>query len=204
MKFHTIIFDLGGVLVDWNPKYVFNDHYFASESDRAYFFDHVCTPDWNEEQDAGRSIVEATNILISQFPEWEAAIRDFYGRWTDMLGGPIRQTVDILKTLKIQNQQKLYALTNWQAGLFEIALVKYDFLHWFDGIVVSGVEKTRKPFPDFYKILLDRYEVDHTGTIFIDDNIRNVEAARALGIYSIHFTKSSQLGEELKQLGILH
>lgn len=204
MKFHTIIFDLGGVLVDWNPKYVFNDHYFESESDRAYFFDHVCTPDWNEEQDAGRSIVEATNVLIGQHPEWETAIRDFYGRWTDMLGGPIRQSVDILKALKIQNQQKLYALTNWQAGLFEIALVKYDFLHWFDGRVVSGVEKTRKPFPDFYKILLDRYDVNPEGALFIDDNLRNVEAARALGIYSIHFTKPSQLREELKQLGILH
>lgn len=160
MSFNTIIFDLGGVLIDWNPRYVFNDQYFSSEEDRNYFFENICTHDWNEAQDAGRSIVEATQMLIAEHPEWESAIRDFYGRWTDMLGGPIRETVEIFKQLKENSKHNIYALTNWQAGLFEIALVRYDFLHWFDGRVVSGVEKTRKPFPEFYHILLDRFRVN--------------------------------------------
>ncbi|MCB0777418.1 MAG: HAD-IA family hydrolase, partial [Chitinophagaceae bacterium] len=152
-----------------------------------------------EEQDAGRSIVEATQELVQLFPEWETAIRDFYGRWTDMLGGPIHDTVEIFKKLKDDRQLKHYALTNWQTGLFDIALVRYDFLHWFDGRVVSGEEKTRKPFPEFYQRLFDRYNVDPANAIFIDDNLRNVKAGEELGIRSIHFNSSNQLNEELKK-----
>lgn len=203
MSFTTIIFDLGGVLIDWSPRYVFNDQYFSSEEERTYFFENICTHDWNEAQDAGRSIVEATQMLIAEHPEWESAIRDFYGRWTDMLGGPIRETVEIFKQLRDNNKHKIYALTNWQAGLFEIALVRYDFLHWFDGRVVSGVEKTRKPFPDFYHILLDRFRVNPEEAVFIDDNLRNVDAAKALGIHSLHFTSPAQLKADLEDLHLL-
>lgn len=196
---NTIIFDLGGVLIDWNPRYVFDDNYFDSEEKRAYFFNHICTNDWNEEQDAGRSIVTATQELVQKFPEWEPAIRDYYGRWTDMLKSPIPDTVEIFRTLRQSDRYKMYALTNWQAGLFDIALVRYDFLHWFDGRVVSGEEKTRKPFPEFYHRLLNRYEVDPAKAVFIDDNLRNVKAAQELGIDSIHFQSPAQLQQELQQ-----
>lgn len=193
----TIIFDLGGVLIDWNPRYVFHDQYFESPEKRDYFFNHICTSDWNEEQDAGRSIVEATQMLVEQFPDWENAIRDYYGKWTDMLGGPISGTVELFRQLKQQGQHRTYALTNWQANLFDIALVRYDFLHWFDGRVVSGEEKTRKPFPEFYHRLLDRYSVQPQQALFIDDNLRNVKAAEDLGIASIHFQNPEQLKEQL-------
>jgi 2-haloacid dehalogenase len=189
----TIIFDLGGVLVDWNPRYVFDDNYFDSKEKLDYFFSHVCSLDWNEEQDAGRSIVEATQERIKQFPDWEKHIRDYYGRWTEMLKGPIHETVDIFRQLKESGKYKLYALTNWQTGLFDIALVRYNFLHWFDGRVVSGEEKTRKPFPEFYERLLSRYDVDRSKALFIDDNIRNVKAAEALGIQSHHFITAGDL-----------
>ena len=202
-EINSIIFDLGGVLIDWNPLYVFDDNYFESEEKRKQFFDTICTSDWNEEQDAGRSIVEATQILIQQFPEWELPIRDYYGRWTDMLKAPIPGTVDIFKRLKDSGKYQLYALTNWQAGLFDIALVRYNFLHWFDGRVVSGEEKTRKPFAEFYQRLLDRYSVKAGEALFIDDNLRNVNAAELLGISSIHFQSPAQLLEELKKLDLL-
>jgi 2-haloacid dehalogenase len=202
MPITTIIFDLGGVLLDWNPMYVYRD-YFESEEKRDYFFQHICTPDWNEEQDAGRSIVEATQLLVKEFPDWEKPIRDFYGRWTEMLRGPIPATVDIFRELKQSGRYKLYALTNWQASLFEIALVRYDFLHWFDGRVVSGEEKTRKPFPEFYHRLLDRYKVLPSEAIFVDDNIRNVKAAEDLGIKGIHFTSSQQFRQELIEYKVL-
>lgn len=200
---NTIIFDLGAVLVDWNPRYVFDDNYFDTEEKRQYFFDHICTSEWNEEQDAGRSIVEATQLLVKQFPDWEQPIRDYYGRWTEMLRGPIYETVAIFDELKKSGNYKLYALTNWQTGLFDIALVRYNFLHWFDGRVVSGEEKTRKPFPDFYQRLLDRYQVKPSEAIFIDDNLRNVKAGEAMGITSIHFTSPAALRESLQQLEIL-
>ncbi len=198
----TIIYDLGGVLLDWNPMYVYKD-YFETEAQRKYFFENICTPDWNEEQDAGRSIVEATQLLVAQHPEWEKAIRDFYGRWTEMLKGPIPDSVEIFRQLKTSGKYKLYALTNWQADLFNIALVRYTFLHWFDGRVVSGEEKTRKPFPEFYMRLINRYNVDVATALFIDDNLRNVNAAKALGIDSIHFANAAQLKNELQQRGVV-
>jgi len=198
----TIIFDLGGVLIDWNPMYVYRN-YFDSEEKRNYFFEHICTSDWNEEQDAGRSIVEATQLLVEQFPDWEQSIRDYYGRWTEMLHGPIHETVEIFRQLKASGKYKIYALTNWQADLFNIALVRYNFLHWFDGRVVSGEEKIRKPFPEFYQRLLHRYNVDPATALFVDDNLRNVKAAEQLGIRSIHFLNPGQFLEQLKKIHLI-
>lgn len=198
----TIIYDLGGVLLDWNPMHVYKG-YFDSEEKEKYFFENICTSDWNEEQDAGRSIVEATQLLVAKHPEWETAIRDYYGRWTEMLKGPIHESVAIFKQLKDAGQFKLYALTNWQADLFNIALVRYNFLHWFDGRVVSGEEKMRKPFPEFYMKLIDRYNIDINAALFIDDNLRNVKAARDLGIDSIHFIGATNLKEELAKRSIV-
>jgi len=199
---NTIIFDLGGVLLDWSPKYVYTDTYFDAPEKRDYFFSNICTNDWNEEQDAGRSIVEATQLLVKQFPDWEQPIRDYYGRWSEMLRGPIHETVKIFSDLK-EKKYKTYALTNWQADLFHIALVRYDFLHWFDGRVVSGEEKTRKPFHAFYQRLLDRYNVVAQQALFIDDSLRNVNAAQQLGITSIHFQSPALLREELNKIGVL-
>ncbi|MBK5271974.1 MAG: HAD family phosphatase [Bacteroidia bacterium] len=199
---NTIIFDLGGVLIDWNPMYVF-ENYFDSQEKLDYFFTHVCNIEWNEEQDAGSSIKESTEERVKLFPEWEKPIRDYYGRWTEMLGGPIMETVDIFSTLKQKNGLKFYALTNWSAETFPIALGMFDFLHWFDGRVVSGEEKMRKPFPEFYNVLLDRYKVPVSDALFIDDNLRNVEGAEKLGIKSIHFRSPEQLKHDLKQLQIL-
>ena len=195
---NTIIFDLGGVLIDWNPNYVFHKDYFASQKQRDYFFNNICTAEWNERQDAGYPIAKATEEKLTEFPEWERPIRDFYGRWTEMLGGPIHATVDIFRELKQNSSLKIYALTNWSAETFPIALERFDFLQWFDGRVVSGEEKMRKPFPEFYQLLLNRYNVKPGKALFIDDSLRNVKAAKELGINSIHFHSSEQLRSDLQ------
>jgi 2-haloacid dehalogenase len=198
----TVIFDLGGVLIDWNPNYVY-DRIFDDPERKRYFYENICTSDWNEEQDAGRSLQEATDMLLAQHPEWEHEIKAYYGRWREMLGGPIHDTVDILRSIKQNGSHRLYALTNWSAETFPVALELFDFLHWFEGIVVSGVEKTRKPFPVFYQLLFDRYGVEPSRAVFIDDNFRNVEAGRQLGLHAIHFQSPGQLATELKQKNIL-
>jgi len=198
----AIIFDLGGVLIDWNPSYVF-DKMFDSEEKKKHFFENICTPDWNEQQDAGRPLKEATETLVAQHPEWKNYIEAYYGRWEEMLGGPFPETVAILRELKASKKYKLYALTNWSAELFPIALERYDFLHWFDGRVVSGEEKLRKPFPEFYRILLERFGINPAESVFIDDNLRNVKAAEELGIRSIHYHSPQQLRDELGKLQIL-
>jgi 2-haloacid dehalogenase len=201
MSLQTIVFDLGGVLIDWNPEYVFR-HLIPDAEKRRFFFENICTHDWNIEQDAGRSLHDATELLVREWPDWEPEIRAFYDRWEDMLGGPIHDTVQLLDELKNAHPQRLLALTNWSAETFPVALDRYDFLHWFEGIVVSGDEKTRKPFPDIYQILLDRYEVPAATAVFIDDNFGNVEAARAMGMHGIHFKSAEQLREGLRDLGV--
>jgi len=199
---NTIIFDLGAVLIDWNPNYMYRT-LFTDEEEMKNFLATVTTSDWNEEQDAGRSLQEGTEILVKQFPEHEANIRAFYSRWEEMLGEPFWDTVEIFKELKDSSKYKIYALTNWSAETFPVALTKYEFLNWFDGIVVSGAEKMRKPAPEFYQILLDRHIVKPEEALFIDDNYRNILAAEKLGIKSIHFTSAEQLSVELRQLNIL-
>jgi len=196
---NTIIFDLGGVLIDWNPRYVYRN-IFKTEEEIDWFFENICTSDWNEEQDAGKLLNQATEELVAKHPSWENQIRAYYERWEEMLGGVIQETVDILQELKQNKDLKFYALTNWSAETFPIALDRFEFLKWFDGILVSGVEKTRKPFPEFYRRLIDRYGINPSQSVFIDDNLRNVEGAETLGVKGIHFKNPQQLKHELNQL----
>lgn len=197
----TIIFDLGGVLIDWNPDYLYKT-IFDNEEEMKWFYDNVCTPDWNEEQDAGRDLNEATEMLVKKFPEHEHNIRAYYSRWEEMLKGPIHETVEIFKELKASNFYQILALTNWSHQTFPIALERFDFLHWFDGKVVSGEEKTRKPFLDIYEMVINRYQVDPASAVYIDDNARNLVPARELGMAAIHFKNPGQLREDLKTLGV--
>jgi 2-haloacid dehalogenase len=202
-KIETIIFDLGGVLIDWNPRYLYRK-ILKDEDQVTWFLENICTSEWNDQQDAGRSFEEATRELILKHPEWEEAINAWYGRWQETITGSISGTVDILKKIKGSNGYRLYALTNWSAETFPWALDNFEFLHWFEGILVSGEEKTRKPFPEFYQLLFDRYAIDPSRALFIDDNIKNIEGARAIGLPSVHFQNPDQLKSELTRLGVLH
>jgi 2-haloacid dehalogenase len=198
----AIVFDLGGVLIDWNPRYVYRQ-VFKTEEEVEWFLENITSLDWNEQQDAGYPIKQATEELVAKHPGWEAEIKAYYGRWLEMLGEPLHDSVDLLKTIKERKNQKIYALTNWSAELFPHALQKFEFLKWFDGIVVSGEEKTRKPFVDFYKILLTRYHLNPAETLFIDDNLRNIDAAKRLGMQVHHFKSAFELEKDYKRLGIL-
>ena len=201
-KIDTIIFDLGGVLIDWNPEYVFLDVFKGNREEMNWFFDNICTTDWNENQDAGYLIKDATEERIAQFPEYEELIRMYYGRWVEMLNGVIPETVDILDKLIKSKNYKVVALTNWSHETFPIALERFEFLQWFEGIVVSGVEKTRKPFKEIYDITLNRFNITAQNAIFIDDNFKNIEAANAIGINGIHFKNAEILIKQLKTYNI--
>jgi len=157
---------------------------------------------WNEEQDAGRTIKEGTAQKIKEYPEHEALILKYYNEWEDMLIGPIQETVDILQQLKDKNHYKLFAITNWSAELFPIALKRYKFLQYFEDIVVSGEIKIRKPDPEIYQYSLKRFKVNASEAIFIDDNLRNVKAAEEEQIKSIHYLNAAQLKTALKSYNI--
>ena len=202
MKTETIIFDLGGVLIDWNPRHLYRK-IFQDEQQMEYFLQHITTSDWNEEQDAGRSLAEATEILVAQHPQYRTEIQAFYGRWTEMLGGPIAGTVALLEAIKQQGNHGLYALTNWSAETWPIAWERYAFLQWFEGILVSGQEKIRKPDPAIYEMILDRFQIKKNTTLFIDDNLRNITAAKEVGIPSVHFQSPEQLATVFRQRGLI-
>jgi len=198
----TIVFDLGGVLIDWNPRYLYRK-IFKTEEEITWFMENICTSDWNDQQDAGRPFEEATAELIATFPEHEAPIRAWYARWQESIGGAITGTVEILDEIRRQKKYRLYALTNWSAETFPWALDNFEFLHWFEGIVVSGREKTRKPFADIYDILIKRHVIEPKSAVFIDDNIKNIHGAHAVGLQTIRFESPDQLRSELKRIGIL-
>ena len=198
----NIIFDLGGVLIDWNPQYMYKKIFTTTEQCN-WFLENICTNDWNEQQDGGRLIQDANKELIEKYPEHKENIEAYYSRWEEMLNGPIQGTVNIFKELKGNNNFNIYALTNWSAETFPRALELYEFLHWFDGRLVSGEENTRKPFKEIYDLILNRFNLIASETVFIDDNLRNIKAAEEVGIKSIHFINPDQLKKELVSLNIL-
>jgi len=197
----TIIFDLGGVLVDWNPEYVYLNEFDGDRKKMNWFFDNICTSDWNEEQDGGKLIKIATKERIKLFPEHEKLIKMYYGRWEEMLKGEIIESVNILKKLKSKNY-KLIALTNWSFETFPVAIRRFEFLKLFDGIVVSGKIKMLKPFKDIYNYTINKYKLSPSECVFIDDRVSNVQGAINCGIKGIHFQSSKQLIIELKKLNI--
>ncbi len=198
----TIIFDLGGVLIDWNPRYVYRDVFDGDEEMVDWFLNTICTSEWNMAHDAGRPLKEGTELLVNQFPEYETWIRMYYDRWPEMLGGAISDSVDLLRKLKQLDMISLYALTNWSAETFPVAIQRFDFLQYFDGIVVSGAEKTIKPFQKIYNITLDRFNINPEKAVFVDDNFDNVKAAEELGIKGIHFKNAAQLQNDLSKMNI--
>jgi 2-haloacid dehalogenase len=201
-KIDTVVFDIGGVLIDWNPRYLYRK-IFSTEDEITWFMENICTPEWNDQQDAGRSFADATEELVKKFPTHEVPIRAWYGRFPETISGAIQPTIDVLSRIKQKKEHKLYALTNWSAESFPWALDNFEFLHWFEGIVVSGREKTRKPFADFYHILLKRYNIDPARAVFVDDNIKNIRGANEVGLNTIHFTSAQALEQDLKALSVL-
>ncbi|MCF6181062.1 HAD family phosphatase [Lutibacter sp.] len=197
-KINTIIFDLGGVLVDWNPKYVYRKVFNDDEEKMQWFLNTVCTSDWNMQQDEGRTIEEAVNLKIAEFPKYEEWIRLYYKEWHRMFSGSINENVTLFKKLKATNSYKIYALTNWSAEKWELALELFPFFNEFDGIVVSGQEKTRKPHLKIYKTLFNRYHIIPEKAIFIDDNKENIIAAKQLNLNGIHYTNYAQLLQRLE------
>jgi 2-haloacid dehalogenase len=199
----NIVFDLGGVLIDWNPEYVFLKEFRGDREKMNWFFNTICTSSWNEEQDAGYSIEKATNERVAMFPKHERLIRMYYGEWEQMLGFEHTETVEILRRLHDSKEHSIYSLTNWSNETFPVALKKFPFLSWFKGILVSGDVGLKKPDPEIYKLLLDRYGLEANTCVFIDDRTENVKAASALGFSGIVFKNHTQLSKDLKKLNII-
>jgi 2-haloacid dehalogenase len=197
----AVVFDLGGVLIDWDPRYLYRK-LLADEAAVEEFLATVCTPEWNAEQDRGRQFAEGVAELVERYPVHAAAITAYHERWTEMLGGDIGGTVELLAELRATGVP-LYALTNWSAETFGIARERFEFLSWFDGVLVSGEERMIKPDPAIFRLLLDRFGLDPQATFYVDDSPANVAAASELGFDAVRFTGPERLRRDLEIRGLL-
>ena len=198
----TIIFDLGGVLIDWSPEYVFLKEFRGNREKMDWFLNETCAWEWNMNQDAGYPLAKATEDRIKLFPEYETLIRMYYGRWEEMLGYTHEDTLEILESVVKNPKYQVYALTNWSGETFPVALKKFPWLQWFEGILVSGDEGMRKPHKEIYELMLSRYSITPNNAVFIDDSLKNVEGCEAVGIKGIHFTIAASLRADLIALGV--
>jgi haloacid dehalogenase superfamily, subfamily IA, variant 3 with third motif having DD or ED len=183
MKF---LFDLGGVFFDWNPKYFYKD-IFNDPKEMDFFLNDVCNDNWNLKQDAGRSIKEAEQIIISEFPKYEEQIRMYYANHRKMIRGTFKSSIKTLEKLKSLDIQ-CYVLSNWSAETFKGMTEEYSFLKLFDGILISGEEKLTKPDLAIYKLAIKRFNLVPEKSVFIDDKLANIKTAKKLGLNTIHLT----------------
>ncbi len=198
----TIVFDLGGVLMDWSPYHLYCDRLGLNRQEVDRFLKEVDFSGWNIEQDRGRSFAEATAELTARFPKYRELIHAYDQRYLDSVGGSIQPVVDLLGKLKGAGYP-LYVLSNWPAEKFALVRPQYPFFEWFDGMVISGEVGMVKPDRDIFELLLERVDRPAGECLFIDDHVSNINAARELGFQTIQFLSAEQLETELLHMGIL-
>jgi 2-haloacid dehalogenase len=196
------IFDLGGVVIDWNPRYLYRKLFHGDETAMEYFLAAVCTSSWNEQQDAGRSFADGCGYLKRLHPDKAKLIDAWFQQYGEMLGGEIPGTVDILRELRSRNVP-IYALSNWSTETFPIAVNRFECLSWFNGVLLSGEVKMLKPDRRIFEIFLDTFRIEPSSAIYIDDRSENVEAAIDLGMCGVVFKDSRALRAELTRAGFI-
>lgn len=192
----NIIFDYGGVLLDWNPHYLY-DPYFGDADKAKWFLQHICTYVWNAQHDNGKPIAEGIAELIALHPEWEKEIRMYYGDFMKMMGGQIPGMEDLVKTLKAKGY-RVFGLSNWSEETFALVRHVYPVLDLMEDMVISGIERVMKPDHRIFELALKRFGVQAEETVFIDDNPNNVKAACEVGIQGILFQSREQLASLLQ------
>lgn len=202
IPFDTILFDLGAVLIDWDPRYLYRAHFPGDEAAMEHFLAEIVPTEWNRSIDAGKTFNEAVAERIKLHPTHADLIRLWRDGWPTMLADAIPESVAILDELR-ERRYRLYALTNWSAETFPIARERFEFLKWFEDIVVSGEVKLAKPDPRIFELAIARCRLQPGRTVFIDDSMHNVEAGRQAGLHALHFRNPGQLRQDLAQLGLL-
>ena len=199
MAINNFIFDFGGVLLDWDPRYLYRK-VFKTEEEMENFLQKICTSEWNSQMDAGKPFAEGVKELIAIHPEYAKEIQLYKDRWPEMISGPIDEGVSILEQVNASHKFKLFGLTNWSSETFPFAYNNYKFLEIFEGIVVSGEEKMKKPEKRIFHLLLERYHLNPEECMFIDDNQNNIDMANKLGIHGILCQDFAKVNEEILKL----
>jgi 2-haloacid dehalogenase len=197
----AVVFDIGGVLLDWNPRYLYRQ-LFEDEDSMERFLGEVCTLEWHAAHDLGVPYAQSCLDLAQRHPEQADLIWAWSRRSEEMIGGAITGTVEILREL-VAGGVPCYALTNMEAETFPLRRDRYDFMSWFAGTVVSSHERVAKPDPEIFHRLLDRFGLRAETTLLIDDSQRNVDAARELGMPAIRFESAAQVRRYMERSGLL-
>lgn len=201
MEISAIVFDLGGVLIDWNPRHLYRKIFGGDEQKVEAFLRDVCTLEWNELQDAGRSLAEGTRALTGKFPHWKSEIEAYYGRWPEMIGGRVPGTAEIVRDLS-RAGVALFALSNWSGETLPHIKDDYPELRCFRRIFFSFQYGLTKPDRRLFQIAIDGIGCPAPSLLFVDDNGRNVAAARAAGMQAVQFESAAVLRRQLSDLGI--
>jgi 2-haloacid dehalogenase len=197
-----VVFDLGGVLIEWDPRHLYRKLFAGDEAAMEHFLATVCTHEWNRGQDAGRSFVEACQLLKAEHPDKAELIDAYHARFDEMMPGPIAGSVEILAELRDRGTP-LYGLTNFSAETYPPTFERFEFLRWFHGILVSGEVGVIKPDLRIFELLIERFTIDPQRAVYIDDVEANIVAARPFGIHAIRFANPVALRAELARLGLL-
>ncbi len=197
----AVIFDIGGVLVDWNPKYLYSK-LLEDETAIDAFLTEIGFNAWNLALDAGGCWEPTIAELVDRYPHHKDLIEAAHYRWHEMMPGELAGTIAILERLS-EAGVPLYAITNFSSEKFAETRARFPFFALFRDIVVSGDEQLLKPEAAIFRLCLDRNELRPQDCVFIDDVAHNVEGARAVGIDAIQFTSPEQLERELKERGLL-
>jgi 2-haloacid dehalogenase len=196
------VFDLGGVLIDWNPRHLYRKLFAGDDAAMEHFLANVCTTEWNLQQDAGRTFAEACELLKREHPDHSVLIDAWFERFDEMMAGSIDGTVEILAQLR-DHGVPIYALSNWSAETFPVAQKRFEFLQWFQGILLSAKVRLTKPDPAIFRLFSKKFAVEPEQIVYIDDLPRNVEAAKTLGMHGILFSDPSALRNALVKVGLL-
>lgn len=198
----TVVFDLGGVLAEWDPRHLYRDLFGGDEAAMEEFLATVCTPEWNHSMDAGRSRAKAVAELVAEHPQHERLIRAWVDRWQEMLGPEIVGTAEVVGELHGRGV-RLLALTNWSGETFPVARTLFPSFAFFEGIVVSGDHGVAKPEPAIFALLTELHGAEPSRSAYVDDKAGNVAAAQALGFTGLLFTDPQTLRADLAQLGLI-
>jgi len=199
----AIIFDFGNVLLEWDPRYVYQRYFPNDLEGMERFLTEVNFAEWNLQQDKGRPFAEGVAILSEKFPHYAQLIQAYHENWTDSIGAAYNGTIEILKKLK-QAGYPLYGLSNWSAETFPFAREKYDFFNLFDDFVISGDVGHVKPDPEIFQIILEKIRRPAQQCLFIDDALTNINQAQKMGFATIHFQSPEQLKSSLHTLEIVY
>lgn len=201
-QYQAIVFDFGGVLIDWDPRCLYRRYFNGNEAAMEDFLEEIGFTEWNREQDKGRPFDVAVAELSRQFPHYTDLIRAYDEDWEESIIGTIQPTVELLYKLK-ESGRPLYGLSNWSEEKFQLTRPKYAFFDCFDEIVVSGEVKLLKPDPRIFEVFLERINHNADECVFIDDSEANIAAADQLGFKAIHFQSAGRLERDLRSLDLL-